>query len=121
MPTEQRKRTTDLGAGGSVSGSDLIPVWQTALGLVKVTASALATYLVPLVAGAQPWVNLPTGATVNLAGTSSPNVLFTGTTTVTSCGTGTDGTRRKCAALALATHEPAARRPVVGRKRGSSS
>lgn len=103
MATEQRKRTTELPAGNAVGGTDLIPIWQTALGLVKVTASALATYLVPLVTAAQPWVDLATGATVNLAGTSSPNVRFTGTTTVTSCGTGTDGTRRNCRAAAAFT------------------
>lgn len=103
MATENRKRTPELPPGGSVSGTDLVPIWQTAIGLAKVTMSALASYLVPLVAGAQPWVDLPTGATVNLAGTSSPNVRFTGTTTITSCGTGTDGTRRKCRAAAAFT------------------
>lgn len=98
MANKYGKRTPDFPAAGTVTGSDLFPLWQTALGMAKVTMSALASYLVPLVTAAQPWVDLPTGATVNLAGTSTPNVRFTGTTTITSCGTGTDGTRRYCRA-----------------------
>lgn len=97
MATEYRKRTQDLPAGNAVSGTDLVPVYQSALGLVKVAASALATYLVPLVAAAQPWQATAIAATVNLASISSPNVLFnSGSGAISSFGTGSEGTRKWC-------------------------
>lgn len=49
---------------------------------------------------AQPWVDVPTATSIDLASVRSKHIRLTGTTTVESFGSGSNGTRRYCRAAA---------------------